>query len=154
MIIIKRWYKQLKQYVGRFRSGQASRMERTLLVDNTGAKLQPGARGAAYRSHSEASGPASVDIHDLDHPSKNRLLMDAYPISTVNSVPRHRSNQDIDSTGFDTLEAYAEGLSISDETISKWLSAGILSPGETEMAEKVIRIMRRKAQRGSFPSEP
>jgi hypothetical protein len=149
MIIIKRWYKVFKQYVGRFRYGQASRIVRTLTVDSAGGKLRPGDRGVAYRSPSEASGPSSIDIHDQDHPSENRPLLDEYPISTVNSVVRHTTNQDIDSSGFDTLEAYAEGLSISEETISKWVSAGILSPGETEVAEKVIRIMRKNVRQGS-----
>jgi hypothetical protein len=45
------------------------------------------------------------------------------------------------------LEDYAGNLSISEETIAKWVNAGILSPRETEEAEKLMRILREKVRR-------
>ena len=144
MIIFRRWYKVLKQVVGRFRSGQAARMVRALMVDSSAGKLRPDDQGVAYRSQSEDSRPLLRDIRDQDHRPVNRPVIDDFPVSAVNRVVKNRTNQDIDATGFDNLEDYVEGLNIPEETISKWVSAGILSPRETEVAEKVIRIMRKK----------
>ena len=56
---------------------------------------------------------------------------------------------DIDLVGLDDLEASAEELTLQAETIKSCVGAGILSPRDTEIAEKLIRIMRaREMKRG------
>lgn len=42
------------------------------------------------------------------------------------------------------LEAYVQGLTVPREVIERWISAGLLLPEEIKVAEKMIRIMRKK----------
>jgi hypothetical protein len=80
---------------------------------------------------------------------------DGYPAVFRNPVSSRKSkivpenSLDIDLVGLDDLEACAEELTLPAETIESWVGAGILSPRETEIAEKLIRIMRaREMKRG------
>jgi hypothetical protein len=60
-----------------------------------------------------------------------------------------KNSLDIDLASLDDLEARAEDLNLPAETIESWVGAGILSPRETEIAERLIRIMRaRDLKRG------
>lgn len=42
------------------------------------------------------------------------------------------------------LEAYVQGLTVPREVIERWIAAGVLLPEEIRVAEKMIRIMRKK----------
>jgi hypothetical protein len=55
-----------------------------------------------------------------------------------------KSQADIDFNRLDNLEDFAKESTIARETIERWVSAGILSPGETKIAEKLIKIMRER----------
>ena len=80
---------------------------------------------------------------------------DSYPVSFRDPVSSRKSeivpenSLDIDLVSLDDLEACAEELTLPAETIESWVGAGILSPRETEIAERLIRIMRaRDLKRG------
>ena len=42
------------------------------------------------------------------------------------------------------LEAYVQGLTVPSEVIERWIAAGVLLPEEIKVAEKMIRIMRKR----------
>jgi hypothetical protein len=44
------------------------------------------------------------------------------------------------------LEAYVEGLTVPRQVIEHWISAGLLFPEEMKVAERIVRIMRKKEQ--------
>ena len=52
--------------------------------------------------------------------------------------------EDLDISRIDDLEEYAQEITVSQETLASWISAGILSPYEIQIAEKLIKIMREK----------
>jgi len=54
-----------------------------------------------------------------------------------------KTHQDIDFTRQDNLEEYLQEITVSKETIQSWISAGILSPHDVRIAEKLIKIMRQ-----------
>lgn len=56
---------------------------------------------------------------------------------------------DIDLSHQRDLEDYAQELTISKEAIEQWISAGLLMPGELEVAEKIVKIMREQEKSGS-----
>jgi hypothetical protein len=45
------------------------------------------------------------------------------------------------------LEAYTQSLAVPPEVIESWVAAGILRPDETQVAEKMLKIMRKKDSR-------
>jgi len=51
---------------------------------------------------------------------------------------------EIDFYRLDNLEDFAKESTVARETIERWISAGILSPGETKIAERLIKIMRER----------
>jgi hypothetical protein len=78
---------------------------------------------------------------------------DGYPAAFRNPVSSRKNeivpkkNLDIDLVGLDDLEACAEELTLPAESIESWVGAGILSPRETEIAERLIRIIRARDQK-------
>jgi hypothetical protein len=56
-------------------------------------------------------------------------------------------DNDIDLSHQRDLEDYAQELTISEEAIEQWISAGLLMPGELEVAEKIVKIMRKQKKR-------
>ncbi len=61
----------------------------------------------------------------------------------VPNAVRNYENE-IDLSHQRDLEDYAQELTISEEAIEQWISAGLLMPGELEVAEKIVKIMRRQ----------
>ncbi|GEM_PF-6853488 len=49
---------------------------------------------------------------------------------------------EIDFSSKGDLEAYVRGLKIPASSIESWISAGLLFPDETRVAEKMLRILR------------
>lgn len=66
----------------------------------------------------------------------------------VPEVVTHDEN-DIDLSHQRDLEDYAQELTISEEAIEQWISAGLLMPGELEVAEKIVKIMRKQKKDSS-----
>jgi hypothetical protein len=55
-------------------------------------------------------------------------------------------HSEVDFQELNNLEAFAKGGTVSGEMIEKWVAAGILSPQETRVAEKLIKLMRKNGQ--------
>ncbi len=142
MITFRRWYDVLKKYIGRFKPPQSAGRMVWALEDGETA---PADRCVGCHAPLEEAGVSAVD--KFSHHPKNRSVDNGYPALDAQKAVSRITNQDIDSTGFDSLESYADGLSIPQETIVKWVNAGILSPRETEEAEKILRIMRDRDRR-------
>ena len=51
---------------------------------------------------------------------------------------------EIDLSPQQDLEDYARGLSVTKESIERWISSGLLMPEEMKVAEKLIKIMRKR----------
>ena len=151
MIILKRCYRLWQKFIGRFRTGKNVGVVRTYVDESPGAKTTT--LLFEHRSPSEVAGAPSHEINRLDQHPENDSDYNDIPISSLRGKFNLRTNQDIDSTGFDSLEDYAEKLGMSQETIVKWINAGILSPRETEEAEKLIKILRLKSQK-NHPTDP
>jgi hypothetical protein len=77
--------------------------------------------------HDQISKDTSVDAFDTD-----RNLFDPLP------------NPEIDFSKENDLEAYTKRLNVPREVIEKWVAAGILRPDEIKVAEKMLKIMRKK----------
>ncbi len=50
---------------------------------------------------------------------------------------------EIDLSSHQNLEAYARDLSVTKESIERWVSSGLLMPEEMKVAEKLLKIMRK-----------
>ncbi len=51
--------------------------------------------------------------------------------------------KEIDLSARTDLEDYARGLSVSKESIERWISSGLLMPEELKVAEKLVKIMSK-----------
>jgi len=58
--------------------------------------------------------------------------------------PVSAQEPDIDFRRLGDLESYAENMNVPAETIETWISAGLLYPDETRIAEKMLQILRKK----------
>lgn len=82
---------------------------------------------------------AVTDIKDILHAGASPgQVSDRGPIQT-----------EADFHGLNNLEAFAKEATVTQEMIEKWVAAGILSPQETLVAEKLIKLMRQNAQRST-----
>ncbi len=63
------------------------------------------------------------------------------PKDQMASYLREMENE-IDLSRHQDLEDYARGLSVTKESIERWISSGLLMPDEMKVAEKIIKIMR------------
>ncbi len=84
-------------------------------------------------------------------PRKNLTYVHEVPyeseaVDVATQVPEAVGNceSDIDLSHHRDLEDYAQELTISKEAIEQWISAGLLMPGELEVAEKIVKIMRKQ----------
>ena len=68
--------------------------------------------------------------------------------SQMGPTVEKRPDLEIDLSPQRDLEDYAQDLTISKEAIEQWISAGLLMPGELEVAKKIVGIMRRQEQSG------
>lgn len=149
MSALRRWYQVLKKYIGRLKPSQPAGRVVWALEDLDG-EAEPADRSGGCHAPLEVSRRSAVD--KMNYHPKSRPVGNGYAALDAQKAVSRITNQDIDSTGFDSLETYADGLSISQETIVKWINAGILSPRETELAEKIIRIMRERDRRSGLSS--
>jgi hypothetical protein len=77
--------------------------------------------------HDQIPKDTSVDAFDSD-----RNIFDPLP------------DPEIDFSKESDLEAYTKRLNVPREVIEKWVAAGILQPDEIKVAEKMLKIMRKK----------
>ncbi|MGD8368833.1 MAG: hypothetical protein PVG78_14435, partial [Desulfobacterales bacterium] len=59
-------------------------------------------------------------------------------------APALKLDREIDFSRVDDLEAYTENLNVPEESIERWISAGLLYPDEIRTAERMIKIIRKK----------
>jgi hypothetical protein len=55
-------------------------------------------------------------------------------------------DQEIDFSPVEDLETYTENLDVPEETIQRWISAGLLYPDEIRIAEQMVKIIRKKGE--------
>ena len=142
MNILRRCYKFWQNFICRFRTDKNTRVVRTYIDERPGLKTTD--LIVNHHSLPEVTGESANEINRMDQHQENHSDHNGIPNSPIREKFNLRTNQDIDSTGFDNLEDYAERISMSEETIVKWVNAGILSPRETEEAEKIIKILRQR----------
>jgi len=137
-----------KRYFKRLMPGKAETLVRTLADEG---RVEKQAAPAGDRLSQTAKTPLATTGGGI----QTDWQTDGYPAVFRNPVSSQKSeivpqnNLDIDLVSLDDLEACAEELTLPAETIESWVGAGILSPRETEIAERLIRIMRaRDMKRG------
>ncbi len=55
-------------------------------------------------------------------------------------------DREIDFSRVQDLEAYTENLNVPQESIERWISAGLLYPDEIRTAERMLKIIRKKVE--------
>lgn len=145
MTYLKRLWESLKNRLIRFRSRNAALAVKTLAAEVTAEK--PAGQRMASQASDETNLQTTLDSPlKVDRSEDHYSYADADPDLTVKT----RSIPEIDFTGRDNLEAYAEELAVPAETIEKLIGAGIMSPNEITLAERLIRIMREKDRKGGY----
>jgi hypothetical protein len=69
------------------------------------------------------------------------------PVSSQKKEILPKNILDIDLVSLDDLDACAKELTLPAESVESWVGAGILSPRETEIAERLIRFIRARDQK-------
>ena len=138
----------LKRYFKRLMPGKSETFVRTL-ADEGRVEKQAAPAGdrlnQAVKTRSATTGSRiQTDWQTDGYPAVLRS-----PVSSRKGKSVPGNSLDIDLISLDDLDACAEELTLPAETIESWVGAGILSPRETEIAERLIRIMRaRDLKRG------
>jgi hypothetical protein len=148
MIHTARIFNVLKRYFKRLMPAKAETLVRTLAdegrVEKQAAPAVDRLNQTVKTRSATTGGGIQPDWQTDGYPAVFRN-----PVSSRKSKIVPENSLDIDLVGLDDLEAFAEELTLPAETIESWVGAGILSPRETEIAEKLIRIMRaREMKRG------
>ena len=148
MIHTARIFNVLKRYFKRLMPGKAETLVRTLAdegrVEKQAAHAVDRLNQSVKTRPATTGGGIQTDWQTDGYPAVFRN-----PVSSQKSEIVPRNSPDIDLVSLDDLEACAEDLNLPAETIESWVGAGILSPRETEIAERLIRIMRaRDMKRG------
>jgi hypothetical protein len=146
MIHTARIFNVLKRYFKRLMPAKAETLVRTLADEGRGEKQAAPAvdrLNQTAKTRPETSGEDfQTDWQADGYPAAFR-----HPASTRKSEIVPENSLDIDLVSLDDLQACAEELTLSTESLESWVGAGILSPRETEIAERLIRIMRTRDQK-------
>lgn len=149
MIHTARFFNVLKRYFKRLRPGKPKSLVRTLAEEGKGER--PGAPPVTRLNQTQITRPAMTDGGiQSDWQSDGYPVVYRYPVSSRESKTAPKESPDIDLVSLDDLEAKAEELTLPAETIESWVGAGILSPRETEIAERLIRFMRARDLKRSY----
>jgi hypothetical protein len=148
MIHSVRVFNLLKRYFKRFMSGKTETLVRTLAdegrVEKQAAPAVDRLSQTAKTRPATTGGGIQTDWQTDGYPAVFRN-----PVSPQKSKIAPKNSLDIDLVSLDDLEACSEELNLPAVTIESWVGAGILSPRETEIAERLIRIIRaRDMKRG------
>ena len=148
MIHPARIFNVLKRYFKRLMPAKAETLVRTLADEGRGEKQAAPAVDRLNQTVKTRSATTGGGIQP-DWQTDGYPAVFRNPVSSRKSKIVPENSLDIDLVSLDDLEACAEELTLPAETIESWVGAGILSPRETEIAEKLIRIMRaREMKRG------
>jgi hypothetical protein len=148
MIHTARIFNVLKRYFRRLVPAKAETLVKTLAdearVEKQAAPADDRLSQTVKTRPATTGGGIQTDWQRDGYPALFR-----YPVISQKSKVVPKNSLDIDLVSLDDLEACAEELTLPTETIESWVGAGILSPRETEIAERLIRIMRaRDLKRG------
>jgi hypothetical protein len=148
MIHTARIFNVLKRYFKRLMPAKAETLVRTLADEGRVEKQTDPAVDRLTQTvktrPATTGGGIQTDWQTDGYPALFR-----YPVISQKSKVVPKNSLDIDLVSLDDLEACAEELTLPAEAIESWVGAGILSPRETEIAERLIRIMRtRDLKRG------
>ena len=81
--------------------------------------------------------PAVEYVHEARSEARPMDLPPVHP-------PADRApDNEVDLSARSDLEDYARGLTVSKESIERWISSGLLMPEELKVAEKLIHYMRK-----------
>jgi hypothetical protein len=136
----------LKRYFKRLMPGKAATLVKTLADEE---RVEKQATPAVDRLNQTVKTRPATTGDGI----QTEWQTDGYPAVFRNPVSSRKgeifpgNSLDIDLVNIDDLEACAEELTLPIETIENWIGAGILSPRETEVAGRLIRIMRAKDQK-------
>jgi hypothetical protein len=75
---------------------------------------------------------------------EDRSRVDAAAFHTPPSEPYQQFDADLDLSQQTDLEGYARELSVSKESIERWISSGLLMPDEMKVAEKLVKFMNKQ----------
>jgi hypothetical protein len=143
MVRYARILDDLKRYLKRFKPTRSQPVVKTLTEELKSEKCAPQRdlpHGQTARTGSlKADGVDQTDWHPGVYPPGYR-----YRVSTREKRTVLEDSPEIDLTSLDDLDARADGMTVPAETIESWVAAGILSPRETEVAERLVRLMRAK----------
>ncbi|MFZ0613072.1 MAG: hypothetical protein WAM73_12610 [Desulfobacterales bacterium] len=132
-----RLFNVLKNYIKRFRPGKAQHLVRTLAEEARVEKLLP----PVAMPERVGSRPAAPGDIQANWPAEGYPAGYRHPVFKRPS-PLPDNGFDIDLVGIGDLETCAENLTVPAETIERWVGAGILSPRETDIAERLLRLLR------------
>ena len=81
-------------------------------------------------------------------PAPIRQTPDAEEAAAADAARRSdlKLDQEIDFSRVEDLEAYTENLDVPEDTIQRWISAGLLFPDEIRIAEQMVKIIRKKGE--------
>lgn len=150
MTIYKQFLTLLEKVFGRLRAHEAVWKAIRISEDSIATKYE-----SDHDTVQTGSFPERPEVIDnrmqVDHSPTSDTL--AYPYINLDGHDGNvtlKTHQDIDISRRDNLEEYAQEITVSQETLQSWVSAGILSPSEIKIAEKLIKIMRDK-ERSRLP---
>jgi hypothetical protein len=100
------------------------------------------------RQYSDSDGPILVRHFDSENlrPVHDQIPEDTSvdAFDTDRNIFDPKPDPEIDFSKENDLEAYTKRLNVPREMIEKWVGAGILRPDEIKVAEKMLKIMRKR----------
>ncbi len=85
--------------------------------------------------------PAPQPVEYIEDPPRD---VDADDPKSQTETYLREMEHEIDLSTHQDLEDYARGLSVTKESIERWISSGLLMPDEMKVAEKIVKIMRKR----------
>jgi len=143
--MVKRLKNLCHTHLSKLRIGKSGRIVKT--KETAVAAASHAYDATSVPSYTQDPEAESFENHGLDdQPRPEAIRTFHYSEKDENtSDAAVKSQADIDFYRLDNLEDFAQESTVARETIERWISAGILSPGETKIAERLIKIMRERA---------
>lgn len=144
MTTYKRLWMLLEKVFGRLHCHEAFRNAVRVNDDGIAANPEPGHDTVQPIASPEQQAVIDNRIQIEDSSTGDTLAYPYHHLDGHDGSVTLKTHQDIDISRLDSLEEYAQEITVSQETLQSWVSAGILSPYEVKIAEKLIKIMRDK----------
>jgi hypothetical protein len=103
-------------------------------------KLREKTVAGVFRRSKRIRKPLVWTTVEADGPGERRAQAAAEPMP----APDLRLDREIDFSRVRDLETYTENLDVPEKSIEQWISAGLLYPEEIRIAERMIKIIRKK----------